>query len=120
MKAFAIAAGAASSDVFMDRAGFSTYDTMFRAHEVFNARRVIIVTQNYHLYRALYLARAQGLEAFGVAAESPNYPADVFRGIREVLARSKDFVFGFFHPQPVFQGEKIPISGDGDLTDQLY
>ena len=69
MKQFAVDAGIASDDVFMDHAGFSTYESMYRAKEVFQAKKIIIVSQEYHLYRAIYIAHALGLEAYGVSAD---------------------------------------------------
>lgn len=116
MKRYTVAAGVPSADVFMDHAGFSTYDTMYRAKAVFGAERVLVVTQEYHLYRALYLARALGLEAYGVAAAGEKRPGDIYRGCREILARDKDFLLALLRPQPKYLGEPIPVSGDGDLT----
>lgn len=116
MKQFAIDAGAASSDVFMDHAGFSTYESIVRAKEVFQAEKIIIVTQEYHLYRALYLARQLGIEAYGVSSDYHNYVGQPIRDLREVLARVKDFANGIFKPEPTYLGDAIPISGNGDLT----
>ena len=63
MKKYATDNGVPSEDVFMDHAGFSTYETVYRAQEIFEADKVIIVTQGYHLYRALYIAEQLGVEA---------------------------------------------------------
>jgi SanA protein len=68
MKQFAIDRGINSEHIFMDHAGFSTYESLYRARDVFHADRIIIVTQKYHLYRALYIAEKLGLEAYGVAS----------------------------------------------------
>lgn len=116
MKQFAVDAGIASSDVFMDHAGFSTYESVARAKEVFKAEKIIIVTQQYHLYRAVYLAERYGLEAYGVAADYRSYTGQFKRDVREVLARVKDWGTGIFKPEPTYLGEAIPIWGDGDLT----
>lgn len=116
MKSFAEEAGVPSEDVFMDHAGFSTYETMYRAKEVFKARRVIIVTQEYHLYRSLYIAKKLGLEAVGVSSDLETYRGQLKRDVREVLARSKDFMTCIFTPKPKYLGEAIPVSGDGNLT----
>lgn len=116
MKQYAIDNGVPSEDVFMDHAGFSTYETVYRAKEVFQARRVIIVTQQYHLYRALYIADSLGLEAYGVSADHRTYAGQTMRDIREVLARVKDFAMCIFEPKPTYLGEEIPITGNGDLT----
>ncbi len=116
MKHYAVDAGIASEDVFMDHAGFSTYETMYRAKEVFGAKKVLIVTQEYHLYRALYVAQALGLEAYGVSADYRQYVGQSTRDLREVLARAKDFAMAVFQPEPTYLGEMIPISGNGELT----
>ena len=116
MKGYAIDAGIHSSDVFMDHAGFSTYESLYRARDVFQAKKVIIVTQQYHLYRALYIADALGLEAYGVASDYRAYVGQTRMDIRELLARNKDFFTSLFQPKPTYLGEAIPVSGDGDLT----
>ena len=116
MKAFAVNAGIASEDIFMDHAGFSTYESMYRAKEIFQVRKVIIVTQAYHLHRAIYIAQKLGLEAYGVAADYRSYSGQSSRDVREVLARTKDFVTCLFKPEPTYLGETIPIWGNGDLT----
>ena len=116
MKRVAIDAGIPSSDVFMDHAGFSTYESIYRAKEIFGAEKVIIVTQEYHLYRALYIAEKLGLEAYGVDADYHSYRGQITRDVREILARCKDFASIIFKPEPTYLGEKIPISGNGDLT----
>ena len=116
MKKTAVEAGIPSSDVFMDHAGFSTYDSMYRAKEVFQAKRVIIVTQRYHLYRALYIAEQIGLEAWGVAAEDVAYAGQSGREVREILARIKDIGYCMIKPEPTYLGEAIPVTGNGDQT----
>ena len=116
MKKFAVDSGVPSEDVFMDHAGFSTYETVYRAKEVFCAKKVIIVTQEYHLYRALYIAEKLGLEAYGVSADLHTYRGQNVREIREVLARAKDLIMCIFKPEPTYLGEAIPVSGNGDLT----
>ena len=116
MKKEALANGVPTEDVFMDHAGFSTYETIYRAKEIFGAERVIIVTQEYHLYRALYIAEAFGLEAWGVDADYRTYWGQTSRDIREILARVKDFGMTIFRPEPTYLGETIPISGSGVLT----
>jgi vancomycin permeability regulator SanA len=116
MKHFAVDAGIDSDDVFMDHAGFSTYESMYRAKEIFQAKRIIIVTQEYHLYRAIYIAESLGLEAYGVASDYRAYSGQVRMDLREMLARVKDFGTSLLQPKPTFLGEAIPIWGDGDLT----
>ena len=116
MKQYAVDAGIASADVFMDHAGFSTYETMYRAKEVFCAKKIIIVTQEYHLYRSLYIAQALGLEAYGVSANYRRYANQTGMDLREILARVKDFGMCILRPEPTYLGPAIPISGSGDAT----
>lgn len=116
MKQYAIDNGVPSADVFMDHAGFSTYETVYRAKEVFGAKKVIIVTQEYHLYRALYIAKQLGIEAYGVSANLNTYGGQAKRDVREVLARCKDFAMCIIKPEPTYVGEPISISGNGDVT----
>lgn len=116
MKRYAVERGVPTEDVFMDHAGFSTYETVSRAKYIFEAKKVIIVTQKYHLYRAVYMAQALGIEAYGVAADYRQYSGQITRDIREVLARVKDLGMAIFQPDPTYLGETIPISGSGVLT----
>ena len=116
MREYALERGVPSEDIFMDHAGFSTYDSMYRAKEVFGADKIIIVTQDYHLYRAIYIAQELGIEAYGVAAKDVRYSGQTMRDIREILARVKDFFFTMFKPKPTYLGEAIPVSGDGNIT----
>lgn len=117
MKAYAVAQGVAAEDVFMDHAGFSTYESMIRARDVFGVKRVIIVTQEYHLYRALWLAESLGMEAVGVSADLRTYIGQSVRETREIAARCKDFAVSFIQPSPTYGGTAIDIHGDGGVTD---
>jgi len=116
MKNFAIENGIQSEHIFMDHAGFSTYESLYRAKEVFEAKKVVIVTQKYHLYRALYIANQLGIEAYGVNSDPRRYVGEAYRELREILARNKDFFSCIFKPKPKYLGEAIPVSGSGDLT----
>ncbi len=116
MKQYALDAGIESSDIFMDHAGFCTYDSIYRAKEIFGAKKIIIVSQEYHLHRALLIARKLGVEAVGVASVYHTYGGQTYRDIREIIARNKDFLYTIIKPKPKYLGEAIPISGDGNLT----
>lgn len=120
MKAFAVENDIDSSHVFMDHAGFSTYESMYRARDVFKVKKVLIVTQEYHLYRAVYDARKLGLDAYGIAAGSLynfSVATNTYNDTREMLARCKDFIYCIIQPEPTYLGEAIPISSNGNLTD---
>ena len=116
MKQYAIDRGVPSEDIFMDHAGFSTYESMYRARDIFQVESVIVVTQKYHLYRSVYNARTLGLDAVGYSANLAPYRNGVMREIREVFARNKDFIYCIFSPKPTYLGEAIPVSGNGNLT----
>ncbi len=120
MKDFAIECGIPSDNIFMDHAGFSTYESMYRARDIFEVETVVIITQKYHMYRALYDARKLGLNAYGVAADGQyNYDILVrtYNNTREALARTKDFFWCIAKPEPTYLGEAIPINSSGALTD---
>lgn len=119
MKEYAVKNGVSPEDIFMDHAGFSTYESMYRARDVFESRKIIIVTQKYHLYRAIYDARKLGLDAYGVSADLREYGSftNSYNNNREFFARNKDFLWCIFKPKPTYLGDSIPISGSGTLTD---
>jgi len=113
MKKYALDAGVPPEDIFLDHAGFSTYESMYRARDVFLVKKPIVITQKYHQYRALYTARGLGLEAYGVIAKPQAYAGQTQRELREVLARNKDFLQVIYKPRPTYLGEAVPISGSG-------
>ena len=116
MKNYAIEKGIPSENIFMDHAGFSTYESIYRAKEIFQAKKIVIVTQKYHLYRALYIANRLGIEAYGVGSDPRQYVGATNREIREILARNKDFIKCIFKPKPTYLGDTIPVNGNGDVT----
>lgn len=120
MKTYGIEHEIPSENIFMDHAGFSTYDSIYRAKEIFGVKKVIIVSQEYHLYRALYIAESLGIEAYGYSSDTRKYKGNLKREIREILARDKDFVKSIIKPEPTFLGEAIPVSGDGNITNDDY
>ncbi len=103
------AAGIDRKYVFTDHAGFSTYESIYRAKEIFGAERIIIVSQEYHLYRSLYIAEKLGIEAYGV---SGSFVVGEYQQRREFFARTKDFFWTLLRPEPTYLGDYIPISGD--------
>ncbi|MDR1733635.1 MAG: YdcF family protein [Oscillospiraceae bacterium] len=105
-----------SKDIFMDHWGLTTYESLVRARDVFGVKRVLIVSQRYHLFRAVYLAKQLGLEAWGVASDYRVYEEQNMMSAREFLARGKAFVWGFAKPDPTFGGEPIPLKYSGDVT----
>jgi vancomycin permeability regulator SanA len=113
MKKYALDAGVPAEDIFMDHAGFSTYESVYRARGIFLVHKAIIITQKYHQYRALYAARELGIEAYGVSCDTREYAGQSYRNVREILARTKDFMKLIIKPEPTYLGVSIPISGSG-------
>ena len=116
MKDYAIAAGVPSEDIFMDHAGFSTYESLYRARDIFCVESAVVVTQEYHMYRALFVAQELGIDAVGVPAENIRYYGQLYRDARELLARAKDWFYTITLPEPTYLGEEIPVWGNGDIT----
>lgn len=116
MKNYAVNAGVPEEDIFLDHAGFSTYESSYRAGYIFKVESMVVVTQRYHLYRAIYGCRSMGIDVMGAASDQRTYTGQEKREVREVLARAKDFVKWIFKPQPTFLGEEIPVSGSGTVT----
>ena len=102
-------------DIFMDHAGFSTWDSMYRARDVFEVRDVIIVTQEFHISRAVIMARSLGMDAVGYAVCQERFANNWQRSwrFREYFARVRAFFSILFKPKPRFLGDTIPILGDG-------
>lgn len=118
MKNYLLQMGIPEADIFLDHAGFDTYDSIYRAKEIFEVKDVIIISQEFHLPRAIYIARNKGINAFG--AISKNYEFNSFQNwknsIRDKLACVKAFIEVQFNFKPRFLGEKIPITGDSKLS----
>lgn len=119
MRKYAESLGVPTEDIFMDHAGFSTYESIYRASEIFKVQSAIIVTQKFHLPRAMYIAKSLGLNATGVVSDRHiYYGAEVYE-YREVPARLKAFVQVNTYAKPTFLGTEIPISGDGRATHDI-
>ena len=105
-------------DIFMDHAGFSTWDSMYRARDVFEVKDLIIVTQQFHISRAVCMARSLGLDAVGYGINQDRFRGRSLRSwrFREYLARIKAFFSIMFKSKPRYLGDKIPILGDGRAT----
>ena len=105
-------------DIFMDHAGFNTWDSMYRARDVFDVKDVLIITQEFHISRAVCMARSLGLDAVGYAVNQDRFRGPSLRSwrVREYFARVKAFYSIVAKPKPRYLGDKIPISGDGRAT----
>ena len=119
MKQYLLQAGVPSADIFMDHAGFSTYESLYRARDIFGVQSVIIATQGFHLPRALFIARSLGIDAVGLRAEESDLPRSIIvrNALREPFARMKAFWDVLRGAKPTVLGAPIPLSGDGSVTE---
>ena len=124
MKRVACEKGVPEDAVDCDGYGLSTYDSIYRAAKLYGCKKAVIVTQEYHLYRAVYIAKKMGLEAYGVSASIRRYRGQKFQNAREAAARVKDFAFSLIVPdaemglevwKPAETASRAAVSG-GKLT----
>lgn len=105
--------------IFLDHAGFSTYETMYRAKEIFGVDDAIVVTQEFHLARSVYIAKKMGIDIAGYEA-AERFPVSakihISWSVRETLARVKTFFLVLFNIKPTYLGERIPITGDAKAS----
>ena len=102
MKNYLLEHGIPEEDIITDNYGISTYDSIYRVKNVYKSNKVVIVSQRYHLYRALFLSDNLDLESYGVEADLRYYYGQRYREIREILARNKDFIKGIIKPKAVY------------------
>jgi len=114
VRKYLLAAGIPAADIFLDHAGFDTYSSIYRARDVFGAHSLIIATQDFHIFRALWIARALGLSAYGVIA--PGATSSSVDYVREIPASLKALWDVLIHRAPKYLGPAIPIEGDGQRT----
>jgi SanA protein len=114
MRAYALTLGVPDSAIVLDYGGRRTYDTCYRAKDIFGVVSAILVTQNFHLPRALYTCNNLGLDAIGVSSDRRNYRlgSQLFWNLRELPATVTAFMnVHLTHPEPVL-GEPEPIFPD--------
>lgn len=117
MREYAVTHGVPNEKIFMDHAGFNTYDSMARARQVFQVESAVVVTNRFHLARSVFLARQAGIKAQGVVADRRVYAEADWYEQREFLARCKAFLNCYLlHPPPALGGPPIPITGDARLS----
>lgn len=119
MRKYLTDAGVPKKDIFMDHAGFDTYDSVYRSKAIFGVDSLIIVSQQFHLPRALYIADKRGIDAVGISADLHTYPLStrLRNNLREFFSRIKAFADVHLDAMPHFLGELIPITGDGTVTE---
>jgi SanA protein len=109
--------GVPPEDIFCDHAGFSTYESMARAKDIFGVEKMIEVTQKFHIYRALYISRTLGMDILGVSSDQGKYEfSEKYQNLRELLARNKDFYNLKFHIIKAVGGDPIDIKSDGRVS----
>lgn len=111
MRDYCLAKNVKAEDLFLDFAGFDTYSTLYRAKEIFEVDKAVLVSQNYHLDRAIYIGRSLGLDSYGYAADTGHYGGYRRNMIREVLATANAFLEVNLQRQPKFLGEQVSIKG---------
>ena len=116
MKAYCVTLGVPSQDVYVDHAGVTTYDSMYRARHVFGAERVVVATQAYHLYRAMFAGDCLGMDIWGVATDKGAYDNQIRYSVREVVARTKDFFAALLQVPVDTGGERVSLDASGDAT----
>lgn len=116
IKDFLLENGVPAEDIFLDHAGFDTYDSLYRAKSIFQVSSAIIVTQNFHLPRSVYIGKSLGLDVAGVSADRQLYINANYNEARESFARFKAFIDVTFQSKPKFLGSPIPITGDSTLS----
>ncbi len=116
MLKYTVDAGVPEDDIFCDHAGFSTYDSMYRGRNIFQADKAIVVTQPYHEYRAMYIGNKLGMKTLGVGANQQRYRGQPMRELREVAARVKDYFKCMKKPESLCGGDVIPLSGSGIIS----
>lgn len=113
MKLALVRMGVPTEKIVCDYAGFRTLDSVVRAKEIFGQQRVIFVSQRFHNARAIYLARAFGIEAFGLDAKDVPVALSVKTFLREKLACVKAVLdVNVLRTQPKFLGEKVAVPLD--------
>jgi len=115
-KKYVLEKGIPPEDVFLDHAGFDTYDSLYRARYIFEADSIIVVTQNFHLPRAIFIARKLGLNATGLSADLHQYSGIGLMRNREIFADIKAYFDVILNEKPKFLGPKIDLKGSGLTT----
>jgi SanA protein len=116
MKTYCVQNGVDSAHIYLDYAGFDTYSTLFRAKHIFNIQEAILISQKYHLARAVFIGQNLGIKSIGFVAKQGNYSKIRRYTIREYAATVKSVFDVFTHRTPQFLGEKVDIDGVSNFT----
>jgi len=115
-KDFLLKAGIPSNDIFLDHAGFDTYDSIYRAKNIFGINSALIITQNFHLPRALYFGHVLQMNTLGCSADLHKYADINSMEKREILARVKAWFITLCGAKSKYLGETYNITGNGEVT----
>ena len=116
MKKYAVEQGIPSEDIFCDHAGINTYDSMYRARYVFNVESMVVVTQTYHQYRALFDASSFGIDCVGAPSDLNSYEKKLIFEIREKGARVSDMRKVIMRENATHLSEPVSLQQSGDVT----
>ncbi|MCT4584439.1 MAG: YdcF family protein [Peptostreptococcaceae bacterium] len=121
MMNYSLKKGVDKKDIYLDHAGFDTYSSLYRAKHIFNVKNLIVITQDYHLKRAVYIGNKIGINTYGVNSDKHSYPKIKYYKRREFLARIKDFILvNLIKPKPQYLGNIIDINkSDSSVTHDL-
>ncbi|WP_235978274.1 SanA/YdcF family protein [Streptomyces lycii] len=108
MRAYLVERGVPDDRIVSDYAGFDTWDSCARARKIFGVERAVLVSQDFHIRRALALCGRAGLDAYGVGVAEPRTPVWYAGGAREILAAGKAALDAAFRPDPHFLGPQEP------------
>jgi len=111
--------GVPNKDIFLDHAGFDTYDSMYRAQSVFEVSELIVITQEFHLPRAVYVGKHMNLKVTGYIADRREYSGNSHFKRREWLANIKAWIELHINKKPTYDGPTIPITGDSSLSHDI-
>ncbi|MCK9578329.1 YdcF family protein [bacterium] len=115
-KKYILEKGVSPDDIFLDHAGFDTYDSIYRAKYIFEAASIIVVTQDFHLPRAIFIGRRLGHNIQGFSADLHNYSGIILMQNREIFANVKAYLDILLNEKPEFLGQKINLNGSGVNT----
>lgn len=116
VKDYLLEKGVKPEDLFLDHAGFDTYDSLYRARDIFEAKSLIVVTQKFHQPRAVFIGRSLGIDVHGYIADKREYQGILWNEFREIISRTKADIDVMTGAKPKFLGEKIPLDGDSTLS----
>lgn len=111
MKTYCYQHGVDTTKIYIDYAGFDTYSTLYRAKTIFNINNAILISQKYHLNRAIYIGNQIGINTIGFAANKGQYRKYRYVCFREYFSRFKTFIDVLRNRKPKFSGTQIPIDG---------